>query len=252
MAQAVALERIVTLDAVHNFRDLGGYETGDGRVTRWHTLYRADGLQRLRAGDIDTIRPFGLRTVLDLRTHRELEERGRFPVEALPVRFHHLPVIDVTWETNNTTTDAVGFLFEQYQALLAYGEPLFAKAFHLLAVPGALPAVFHCAAGKDRTGVLAALILGAVGVPHEVIAEDYGLSRAAMVRTRAWADATSPELAAAWSSVPSTHLAAEPEAMRALLDQLASRHGSIREYVVSIGASNAVLSRLTAAFLAAA
>jgi protein-tyrosine phosphatase len=249
MDQALALERVVTLDAVHNFRDLGGYETADGRVTRWRTLYRADGLQRLSAADIETLRPLHLRTVLDLRTHRELEERGSFPVESLPVQFHHLPVIDVTWETDTTTTDAVVFLFEQYQALLAYGEPLFARAFHLLAVPGALPAVFHCAAGKDRTGIMAALILGAVGVRHEVIAEDYGLSREAMVRTRAWAEATSPEMAALWDSVPSTHLAAEPEAMLALLDQLAARHGSVRDYVVSIGASNAVLSRLTAALL---
>jgi len=249
MDQALTLERVVTLDAVHNFRDLGGYPTTDGRVTRWRTLYRADGLPRLGPADIETLRPLGLRTVLDLRTHRELDERGSFPVASLPVRYHHLPVIDVTWEADDTITDAVSFLFDQYQALLAYGEPLFAKAFHLLAVPGALPAVFHCAAGKDRTGIMAALILGAVGVPHEAIAEDYGLSREAMVRTRAWATATSPETAALWDKVPSTHLAAEPEAMLALLEQLAARHGSVHDYVVSIGASNAVLSRLSAMLL---
>jgi protein-tyrosine phosphatase len=251
MSRVASPQRVLALEAVHNFRDLGGYATVDGRMTRWRTLYRADGLHRLTAADLEVLRPLGLRTVVDLRTDAELAERGRFPVEAHPVRFHHLPVIDVTWERTPEaeSADPVSFLFDQYQELLTYGEPLFAKAFHLLAVPGALPAVFHCAAGKDRTGILAALLLGAAGVPHDVVAEDYGLSRAAMERTREWAAAKSPELAAVWDSVPAAHRAAEPEAMRALLDQLAVRFGSIRDYVVSIGASNAVLSRLGASFL---
>src|SRR6478752_9516872 len=69
-------DRLVVLEAVHNFRDLGGYPTADGRVTRWRTLYRADGLHRLTPGDVELLRPLGLRTVLDLRTDRELEQRG--------------------------------------------------------------------------------------------------------------------------------------------------------------------------------
>jgi protein-tyrosine phosphatase len=243
-------DRLVALEAVHNFRDLGGYTTTDGRVTRWQTLYRADGLYRLTAADVAALRQLGLRTVVDLRTDRELEERGRFPVDSYPVTFHHLPVIDVTWDPNvGDGGDPAEFLFHQYESLLSYGEPLFAKAFHLLGVPGALPAVFHCAAGKDRTGILAALLLASLGVPHDVVAEDYGLSRAAMVRMREWAAAHSPDLAAAWGKVPSSHLAAEPEAMARLLAALTERHGSIRDYVVSLGVSNALLMHLESALL---
>jgi len=243
-------DRLVALEAVHNFRDLGGYTTIDGRMTRWQMLYRADGLHRLTTADVEALRALGLHTVVDLRTDRELDERGTFPVDAYPVTFHHLPVIDVTWDPNTgDESDPAEFLFHQYESLLAYGEPLFAKAFHLLGLPGALPAVFHCAAGKDRTGILAALILSALGVPHDVVTEDYGLSRSAMVRMRKWATAHSPELAAAWDNAPSSHLAAEPEAMARLLAALTERHGSVRSYLISLGVSNALLIHLESSLL---
>jgi hypothetical protein len=81
-------------------------------------------------------------------------------------------------------------------------------------------------------------------VPQEVVTEDYGLSRSAMVRMRAWATAHSPELAAVWDSAPSSHLAAEPEAMARLLTALTERHGSVRSYLISLGVSNALLEHL--------
>ena len=247
-------DRRLILEAVHNFRDLGGYPTADGRVTRWRTVYRADGLQRCSPADVEALRALDLHTVIDLRTDRELEERGRFPVDLYPVTFHHLPVIDVTWDVESVGDHdrAADFLFHQYRSLLAYGEPLFAKAFHLLGLPGALPAVFHCAAGKDRTGILAALILAAMGVPHELVSEDYGLSRGAIERTREWALVHNPELAAVWDTVPANHMAAEPEAISQFLEVLADEHGSVRNYVVSIGVPNALLIHLEAALLTTA
>ncbi len=242
------VDRVVELESVHNFRDLGGYPTADGRRTRWGRIFRADGLQRLTETDVDILRPLGLRTVIDLRTVRELDERGSFPIDLHPVEFHHLPVIDVTWDRSerdaDESLDPVDFLTTQYRALLAEGETRLADAFRLLAAPGALPAVFHCAAGKDRTGLLAALLLASLGVPDELVAEDYGLSRAAMERTLAWAGRQGPELLALWEQVPSIHLAAEPEAMLHVLAELRQRHGSVRAYVGSIGVDEAVLARL--------
>ena len=94
----IETNRVITLEAVHNFRDLGGYPTVDGRVTRWRTLFRSDGLDRLTGADLEVVRELGIRTVIDLRTQGELDARGRFPVEAHPVAFHHLPGIDVTWD----------------------------------------------------------------------------------------------------------------------------------------------------------
>src|SRR3954447_13068525 len=90
--------RSVELTGVFNFRDLGGYVTDDGRTVRWRTLFRADGLDRLTTGDVEVLRPIGLRTVVDLRMAHELDERGRFPVDAYPVTFHNVSVLDRSWD----------------------------------------------------------------------------------------------------------------------------------------------------------
>ncbi|HEX2383697.1 MAG TPA: tyrosine-protein phosphatase, partial [Acidimicrobiales bacterium] len=89
----VDAERHVVFDHVFNFRDLGGYETDDGRTVRWRTVFRADGVHRLT---IDDIAPLGMRTVLDLRTPAELDERGRFTHDS--VGYHHLPILETTWD----------------------------------------------------------------------------------------------------------------------------------------------------------
>jgi hypothetical protein len=86
-------------------------------------------------------------------------------------------------------------------------------------------------------------------MPDEVVADDYGLSREAMVRTREWAGRQSAELLALWDRVPATHLAAEPAAMLQLLGELQARHGSVRAYVRSIGVDGDVLLALEDALL---
>jgi protein-tyrosine phosphatase len=244
-------DRLVALEAVHNFRDLGGYRTADGRTTRWRTLFRADGLYRLTAADIVTLEPLGLRTVIDLRSAPELNERGRFPVEAHPVVFHHLPVVDTTWaqgERPHYERDE-DFLIWAYQEMLTIGAPRFALAFDALVEADALPAVFHCAAGKDRTGILAALLLGALGVSHDDIVADYTLTVAGMARFRVWAEREWPEFAERMASMPAAFGKALPEAMQHILDELCTQHGTIRNYVRSIGVSEATLLALEAVLL---
>ena len=95
---ALETPRVLALEAAYNFRDLGGYPTTDGRVTRWRTVFRADGLHRLTAADLGVMQDIGLRTVIDLRTADELVERGRFPLDAHPVGYHHVSLMDVIWD----------------------------------------------------------------------------------------------------------------------------------------------------------
>src|SRR5436853_91462 len=88
------------------------------------------------------------------------------PIVSPAVLDHHLPVMDVTWdpaEIDDPLQPPEDFLLTKYVEMLGIGEPRLAHAFHVLALPEALPAVFHCAAGKDRTGILAALVLSALG-----------------------------------------------------------------------------------------
>ncbi len=244
-------ERLVALEAVHNFRDLGGYATADGRTTRWRTLFRADGLYRLTAADVVLLEPLGLRTVIDLRSAPELDERGRFPVDVHPVVFHHLPIVDATWadvERPKYERDE-DFLIWAYQEMLTIGAPRFAKAFEALAEPDALPAVFHCAAGKDRTGLLAALLLGSLGVAHDDIVADYALTVEGMARFRVWAAREWPEWSERMASMPPAFTAALPEAMRHIIDELCAEHGTVRNYVRSIGVSDETLVTLESVLL---
>ena len=84
-------DRRIDMERVHNFRDLGGYPTSDGRVTKWRTLFRSDGLHRLRGdSDIRIVQSLNLKSVIDLRTKREQREQGIFPLETIDVDFHHV------------------------------------------------------------------------------------------------------------------------------------------------------------------
>lgn len=244
--------RLVALDAVHNFRDLGGYPVLDGArltgTTRWGVLYRADGLYRLTDADIEVVRGLGLRSVLDLRSQPELDERGRFPDHALEVAFHHLPIIDATWDHSSVAADidATEFLVWAYDDMIAQGSERFAAAFATLAQPGALPAVFHCAAGKDRTGLLAAFVLSAAGVPREVVLRDYELTGEGMARMKAWVQREFPEMAELMADTPSAFLAAVPAALDRVLDRLSTEHGSVGGFLEAIGVGAATLATITA------
>lgn len=242
--------RLVELEAVHNFRDLGGYPARNGTVTRWNMLYRADGLHRLSEADIERVRELGLNTVVDLRSDAEIQRWGTFPRAAIEVTFAHHPVIDETWKIDPSEDRSDhDFLVWAYQQMLDVGASRFATAFEELAVPGALPAVFHCAAGKDRTGLLAAMVLEALGVPRAVVLADYELTVEGMQRMRDWAQLHSPEMAAGLAEVPSAFMAALPGALGEVLDQLATQHGSVQQYVVSIGVDPAAIEALAGELL---
>ena len=237
--------RLIALDAVHNFRDMGGYPTADGRTTRWRTLFRADGLYRLAGADLEVVRALGLRTVIDLRTDAELQERGTFPQAQHPVDFHHVPVIDSTWQhlDRPDANDPVLFLEWAYNDMLQQGPQRFAQAIEQLGRADALPAVFHCAAGKDRTGVLAMLLLGSLGVDHEYIVADYALTAEGIARMRVWAQREAPELWARLADTPTAFMAAAPEAMRRVIADIC-RGGSIRDYTLGLGVTPEALDRL--------
>lgn len=238
--------RYVPLDGVANFRDLGGYPTGDGRTTRWRTLFRADGLGRLTDADVATLRPLGLRTVVDLRTPDELDTHGRFPVDDHPVRFHHLSVMDRTWDVDAARVDDLPpaeFLHRQYTTMLGENGDRFASAIALLADADAAPAVFHCTAGKDRTGLLAALVLGAIGVDRDTIVADYALTAMAMDRILSTL-AGDPDRAAVLAAVPATFFSAEPAGMGRTLDDIERDHGTVRDYVRWLGVSDDTIAHL--------
>jgi protein-tyrosine phosphatase len=133
--------------------------------------------------------------------------------------------------------------------MLDAGADQFAEAFRILAGAEALPAVFHCAAGKDRTGILAVLILGALGVERDLIVADYALTQAAMERILGRL-AQDPERKARIDRSPRSFFVADGDAVARLLDDIERAHGSVRGFVRHLGVPAADLDGLEAHLLA--
>ena len=247
--------RLVPLQGSFNFRDLGGYPGRGGRLTRWGRLYRADALHELTAADVAHLRHLGLRTIVDLRTERELARSGRGPLEPEGVAFHHLAVVQEGVRGDGTSDRAaVGEavaapapagddLAERYLWYLDVGRASLVEALTILGGEEHYPLVFHCAAGKDRTGVLAALILSILGVGRDVIVADYVITaeRLRFIMERWLAD---PEFAERMAKVPATRFSVEALTMEGFLDQLQIRYGGAREWALDAGIPAEVLDRM--------
>lgn len=238
--------RHIPLEAVHNFRDIGGYRARDGAFVKHGLVYRADGLYRLAPADMDTIRRLEIKTVIDLRTEAELQEHGTFPTDEHPVDFHNVPLMDVVWEKSEIPhfDDVADFLVWGYRDILTDAHDRFARAFDIVAQHQSPPLVYHCAAGKDRTGLLTMLILGSLGVSRDDIVHDYALSAEAMKRMREWAERTYPERAHAIKDAPAFFLAADPRAMHAVIDDFLSGHDDFAEAVIAYGIPEDSVERL--------
>ena len=216
---------------------------------RWRTLFRSDSLGQLTLDDLDALRPLGLHTVIDLRGTGEVDIAGSFPVAEYPVTLHHLSVMDREWDPAAAALGTSSeFLHTQYTTMLEETGSRYADAIRRLALPGALPAVFHCAAGKDRTGLLAMLVLGALGVSDRDIVDDYALTAATMDAFLA-ARSADPAFADRIATLPATFFAADPSALARVVDDITATYGSIRSYVLSLGVTPDELADLEAGAL---
>jgi protein-tyrosine phosphatase len=234
-------QRLVELESCCNFRDLGGYPTADGRRTRWRRLFRADGLTQLSDGDRSVLRSLGVRIVIDLRTGLEVESRGRFPEDVGGVAYHHLPLTDTLPGAEDVPDwGEPTFVARRYASYLEAGAESLGTALDLLGEAANLPAVFHCSVGKDRTGVLAAVVLGLVGVPDEVIVEDYVLSALAMSRILERLRGEYPDAADTVARFAPVILSVEPASMEGFLGAVHARFGSFPAMAEAMGRTAAV------------
>lgn len=253
LSSATSGDRHVPFEAgAFNVRDLGGLRTIGGESLRRGVAFRADGLHRLPADEIERLAALGVRTVVDLRTAGEIDVAASMTAEDIAVV--HLPVLRDVWSHEDLGADAapmeaVTFLVERYLEMLEEGAEAIAAIFALLAHEGSRPLAFHCSAGKDRTGVIAALLLSSLGVPDDDIAEDYTTSAAAMDKLVEWIRAQRPEAADAMAKQPAVFLSCPPEAMHVFLARLRERWGSVRAYLASIGVESSTLESVRAAFL---
>jgi protein-tyrosine phosphatase len=173
--------RSLNLTGATNFRDLGGYVGQEGRSVRWRRLFRSDHLAALTPTDLAQLASLGLTRVCDFRGEAEREP---FACILPNVAVHSLAIEPTVVQRMKeildagqslTAGDTVLLMKQTYRAFVTDNSPRFAALFaHLLESDA--PLVFHCTAGKDRTGFAAALILLALGVPRAVVMQDYLLT----------------------------------------------------------------------------
>jgi len=234
--------RRVELEGCLNFRDLGGYVSADGRSVRRGLLYRSDALHLLTQKDVAHIRDeLRVGAIVDLRSTKELDSEGRGPLEQLPIRFHHLPLVD-GFDVKAAAMQEPIALADRYFRLAEYARGPIARVVQTLAESDA-PAVYHCAAGKDRTGIISAVLLGVLGVPDEVIVADYALSAEAIeaINERLLRSEGYQSMLAA---LPPDTMHAEAETMISFLEKMQSRYGSLRDFAESAGVGSRTIAAL--------
>jgi len=244
------------IEGAVNFRDVGGYPAGTGYV-RHGLLYRSGMTHAISRNGLRLLREhLGVRTVIDLRSPQEAHHEGTAPFHTVGIVRRDIPVIPAAPPAEEPRRRIVAQwsgAFDwaaSYRRMLDEGHAAFRSVCEILTEPGALPALIHCTAGRDRTGVVIALILSVLGVDDTTIAEDYARSGPYLLRhLHRFARLIEPlgieteQLAQA--------LATSEAAMASCLAYLRARYGSPQTYLRDAGVSAERLRRLRTLLLEA-
>ena len=235
--------RLLEWEGCLNARDLGGYATEDGRETRWGTVVRSDSPAALTEAGRAALATYGVRAIVDLRLPAELADD---PNPYAEPGDHGIAYTNVSFiDPAAAPPDAVSTLAEDYLQMLDRYRQGVAEAIAAIASAPADGAVLiHCAAGKDRTGLISALLLGLVDVPADTIAADYALTAELLwPREREWLAGLPPEERAEREAMMARY-APTAEVMLAVLAGLTERHGGVVPYLRSTGLDAGDLERM--------
>jgi len=246
-------ERRPPVEGCPNLRDLGGYETTDGRRVKWGRIFRSSNLGRLTDKGLAQIKRLGIRMVCDFRTEAEARKLpNRFP-DSGAVGYVRLPIQHGDFEPTSVFDRikkgdfdwiSEDFMLQGYIESVERYPEVWARLFKLLSEPRHRPLLFHCTGGKDRTGAAAALTLLALGVPAETVVADYGLSDGYNVDVR---KAIYEHLRPFGVDIAKVepYFTAPESRIRALLEHVDAVYGSAVDYLVKrAGVSEKTIGRL--------
>ena len=238
------------LEGAYNIRDLGGYSTCDGGAIRWNMFLRADGLQNLTPESQAALVDYGVRTVIDLRNTSEIEQYPDvFEKSSVVTYFHQnmtgddpLPIHETLEKVNSKEKADQSSLHEpakrfseSYKSILDHRSAQVIKTLDTIASSEMLPALVHCAGGKDRTGLITALVLGLVGVPEETIVKDYALTAFYFLRHDLEEHVTLAEPSFPYTIEEYQRQHCPPETMLEILQHLKVHYDGIEGYVLGAG-----------------
>lgn len=241
------MERRVALGGPVNFRDIGGYATAGGGSVRRGVVFRSDSLHHLTEEDGPRLHALGIMSAIDFRAHDELVEVGIGRLGELDIRHVHLPTIDkVLRREMNADWVPPASAADAYLSMLENGGMgAYAEALRTLATPGNLPSVYFCMAGKDRTGVFSAMLLGMLGVGDDDIVADYALTHEVVDQIHARGSASRSEaMRDVWKRLPDDMLGAHAATMERTVAGMHDRWGTWNAYTEAIGVAPEVVSTL--------
>ncbi|AOE87344.1 tyrosine-protein phosphatase [Pseudomonas sp. TCU-HL1] len=261
-ADQPADSRLLPLQGAANVRDLGGYRTEDGRRVKWGLLYRGGALDKLTEHDQQHLQRLGLQRVVDLRSPAEIDDApDRLPPDLLarrielPVTAGNLDIRDLTRRIHAgdlASLDLQDILMEGNRSFVREHAGIFRDWLHGLLNDQSAPVLFHCTAGKDRTGYAAAVLLLALGVPEATVMQDYMASnqylaeknlRIAEQVRQASGGRTDPALL-------QSLLGVEPRYLQAAFDAMREEQGSVDAYLrQTLGLDDATRAGLQERFL---
>lgn len=249
----IIAERTLPFTSLANFRDIGGYPTDSGKTTRWDRVYRAIAIPKLEEEDTDKLAALNIQLVCDLRSAEEVAEAP----DELPQTVHtylHLPA-----QAEVSPLERLRWLvFERHRlqdllkhvyidVMIEKNPQIFGSIFQRLADQQNLPALIHCTAGKDRTGVTIALLLRLLGVSREIVIADYTLTNYAYAYIQDVTASSIRRLTTMGFSEDNIQplLVADPETIEAMLDHVTNTYGSVEQYLMQkAGITQDVIDRL--------
>lgn len=240
---------VLHIDGLVNARDLGGLVTRDGRVVRTRQVIRTDNLKGLSAQGQRDLADIGLALVVDLRMGLEVEREG-YVIAHDPSVVVNLPMLpQAGLNEEQVAQGAAGSLVEDYIRQIDVNAVNMTQALRLIADPQNRPVVVHCTAGKDRTGLVIAMLLDILGVDHETIVADYHVSNTAMEQILERIRGAPVYQDIGLAQAPVWIFAAEAETMREFLALMTERYGNAEQWALDAGMSVAEIQSLRATLL---
>ncbi|WP_342358739.1 tyrosine-protein phosphatase [Terrarubrum flagellatum] len=230
---SVTFDRLLNVAGAYNVRDLGGYAVREGE-TSWRRVLRADGLHRLAPESVEQLYDAGVRTVIDLRHADELAHQPNPFSGHRSVAYLNIPLFAQLAPQPAPAAPAKDALLDLYLLALTTRKSAIRETLSAIADATEGTVLFHCTAGKDRTGIIAALTLGIAGADRSTIVSDYALTGALIAPMiediLAGAKARGADIA-----LLTPLLACQAETMLAMLDHLDDNHGGVDGYLADIG-----------------
>lgn len=246
-------QRVIPFENIQNFRDLGGYKTRGGRIIAWRRVFRSGEMYRMTPADFKKLKDkLGIKSVIDLRSDFEIAKDGLGLISGSGIKYFQVPLIKDGGDKEANIRRYSGHTnMGQFYVCLSRQKDYIngiIDALEIISVPENHPLIFHCSAGRDRTGFLASILLSVLGVPGGQIEKDYCLSEPC-IRHIINQKKANPEINDVNTGLPEYFWETTPASIALLLSTLNKYYGSVEKYLVHQGAEPSLVKRLESVLL---